>query len=283
MNMQKVRLANTQHILQMQRGGARVFEGKYKVGEHLKLTRDCDLSVDEGVLSVPAGSIAVVKECDQMNLTLDLGSALGGKYVLPVQEVSKYFEKHSVKESLDEVVRLYHHGGTSEGTDKQYSPVRKTGYQAHSPEKKSSCPGCGATIKGFGWRGGDQCKACATKGLDPSKSDKLTKESIGESNPTVATPFRRVRVARYDPNIGTNRGPKSPGLGGYEVLVGQEGEVTSIYGQINGIKTYRVNLVQGGQFIFGETELVPLGESTVKKPVKKLDESALMGVGYGMV
>lgn len=208
MNIQKMRLANTQHALVYQRGGGARFSGveQYKVGESLKLTQDCDLAVDEGMMSMPAGAIARVTANDGIHVVLDLGEELGGKFHLPKQEVVKYFER--------------------------YTPVR---------------------------------------------------ESLDEANPTVATPGRRVRVARYDPVVGTNRGPKSPGLGGYNVLVGQEGEVTSIYGQISGIKTYRVNLVQGGQFVFGETELEWLGESESKRVKKEIDPVALHALGYGMV
>lgn len=201
MNTQRVRLANTQHMLVSQRGGA-VRALEYKIGERLSLVHGCDLSVDEGMISVPAGAVAVVKENNGINVTLDLGRELGGRYTLPKQEVTKYFERAGTKKT----------------------------------------------------------------------------ESLEEANPNVPVQGRRVRVSSYDANLGPNRGPKSPGFGGYESLVGQQGEVQSLFGEIKGVKTYRVNLVSGGQFIFGETELDFLGESVEKK---EIDYVALRGLGFG--
>lgn len=208
MNLQKVRLANTQHMLVSQRGGYRAPD--FRIGESLRLINNVDLTVDEGMISIPAGTIGKVVRKESMNVTVDLGHALGGQFDLPRQEVAKYFEKVTAAEARQ-------------------------------------------------------------------------MESIGEANDLHPSPGRRVRVKSYDQNVGINRGPKSPGLGGYQVLVGQEGEVQSIYGLINGVKTYRVNLVQGGQFVFGETELEWLGESAVRKDRPQIDEVALAGLGYGLI
>lgn len=89
------------------------------------------------------------------------------------------------------------------------------------------------------------------------------KESVQvqEANPDSTTPGRRIVVTKYDPTIGPNRGPNSPGHGGYQTLVGQKGEIVTVFGVINGIKTYKVNLVSGGQFVLGETEFDILAES----------------------
>lgn len=72
-------------------------------------------------------------------------------------------------------------------------------------------------------------------------------------------PGRRVRITRYDPTIGPNRGPKAPPFG-YGSLIGQEGLIQINWMLINGIQTYKVSLVQGGDFILGSTEMDVLSQ-----------------------
>jgi hypothetical protein len=175
----------------------------YAVGESLRSKQDVDLSVDEGVLSVPSGTVASIVEVGPTTLSLDLGSRLGG-FTIDRAEVEKYFDR-----------------------------VPKN-------------------------------------------------ESLREANAVAVCPGRRVRVVRYDPNIGPNRGPGSPGHGGYETLVGQMGEIQTVFGDIKGIKTFKVNLEKGGQFVLGETELQVLESKTSEKPkLLEPDLHALRTVGYG--
>lgn len=71
-------------------------------------------------------------------------------------------------------------------------------------------------------------------------------------------PGRIVQITSYDSTIGPNRGPKSPGHGGYATLVGQEGRIVTQWLNINGIRTFKVQLTRGGEFVFGETEFTVL-------------------------
>ena len=110
-----------------------------------------------------------------------------------------------------------------------------------------------------------------------------------DGNPTVATPGAYVKITTYDPNIGSNRGPKSPGMGGYAMLVGQKGMIATIFGQINGVKTYKIQLEKGGEFVFGETEFEVIRGAGTQESLeesaaadRKPDLQALMGVGLGL-
>lgn len=219
MNMQQVRLANSSHVLVQQCGGTRVNPNGYAIGEQLVSRQDVDLSVEEGVVSVPAGTLAKVERNDSQQILLDLGEQLG-KFVMEISDVGKYFNRSSKVESATQDNRQ----------------VR-----------------------------------------------------LHESNPTVAAPGAYVEITGYDEKIGPNRGPKSPGHGGYATLVGKKGQLITVFGQINGIKTYKVQLEQGGEFVFGETEFkVITGVGTQesvegsKKPLKECDTSALMGLGFGL-
>jgi hypothetical protein len=194
----------------MQHGGIRSPNVDFSIGENLRVKQDVDLAVDEGVLSVPAGTVGQVVEVSSDSISVDLGNKLGG-FSLGRGEVTKYFDRITKEEAR---------------------------------------------------------QAMGTK-------------PVTEANAVAVTPGRRVRVARYDPVIGPNRGPGSPGLGGYESLVGQLGEIQTVFGTIKGIKTYKVNLVQGGQFVLGETELQVLGESTQKPELKPVDVVALRTLGFG--
>src|SRR5438552_1936549 len=70
-------------------------------------------------------------------------------------------------------------------------------------------------------------------------------------------PGRRIRVTSIDPAIGWNRGEKNPNFN-FDVLIGKEGLIQTIFGSIKGIKTYKVAFDQGGDFIIGETEMTVL-------------------------
>lgn len=208
MNIQQLRLANTQHILTMQRGGARVNPNEYRIGESLRTKQDVDLQVDEAVVTVPSGSVATIRRMHDgaSNIVLDLGEALGGEYTIPMGDLTKYFER-----------------------------VPKT------------------------------------------ESAVKARRSLSEANPTTATPGRLVQITSYDERIGPNRGPKSPGHGGYQSLIGQRGMMNTLFGMINGIKTYKIQLVSGGEFVFAETEFTVLNESAVKMNMR-----ALHALGFGL-
>ena len=209
MNILKHRMANTGHVLALQRGGTRVNPNDYRVGESLVASQDVDLSVDEQIVSVAKNTPARVVENDGINVTVDFGTTLG-KFAVPRSEIGKYFSRTKME---------------SEGR------------------------------RGSG---------------------------LSEANPTAVAPGRLVQITRYDPTIGPNRGPHSPGHGGYQTLVGQRGTLVTVFGVINGIKTYKVQLVHGGEFVFGETEFSVL-ESSDKKRRPELNERALAQLGYGTV
>lgn len=220
MNMQQVRLANTSHVLVQQRGGSRVNPNGYAIGEQLRTKQDVDLGVDEGVVSVPQGTVATVRENNSQQVLLDLGESLG-KFVMELSDVGKYFEK--------------------------------------APRTESATPNPGRRIR------------------------------LAEANPLVVAPGAYVQVTSYDPKIGPNRGPKSPGFGGYEQLIGKKGQLITVFGEINGVKTYKIQLEQGGEFVLGETEFQPISgvgtqESTEGQPKKlqECDMTALMSLGYGL-
>ncbi len=110
-----------------------------------------------------------------------------------------------------------------------------------------------------------------------------------DGNPTVAAPGAYVKIMTYDPNIGSNRGPKSPGQGGYATLVGQKGQLVTVFGVINGVKTYKVQLEKGGEFVFGETEFQVIHGAGTQESLeesaavdRKPDLQALMAVGLGL-
>lgn len=196
MNVLQRRLANTTHILGQQRSGSRSPITDYSIGEELTVREDVDVQVDEGVLSVPAGTRAKITNVESQMISLDLGTKLGG-FEMTREHVEKYFSRGQVR------------------------------------------------------------------------------ESIQEANALAVTPGRKIVVTSYDPTVGPNRGPKSPGHGGYQSLVGQQGEIVTVFGEINGVKTYKVNLVSGGQFVLGETEFDVLSES-VKPNVDALRTLGLM-------
>lgn len=184
MNVLQKRMANSVHVLGQNRSGSRTPNYALSIGEELVVREDVDVQVEEGILSVPAGTRAKITNIDPQMVSLDLGQKLGG-FEMTREHVEKYFSRGpQVKESIKE-----------------------------------------------------------------------------EFNDLGQTPGRRIVVTQYDPKIGPNRGPKSPGMGGYESLVGQKGEIQTVFGVINGVKTYRVNLVSGGQFILGETEFEVLNEN----------------------
>lgn len=196
MNVLQRRLANTTHILGQQRSGSRSPITDYSIGEELMVREDVDVQVDEGVLSVPAGTRAKITNVEAQMISLDLGTKLGG-FEMTREHVEKYFQRGQVR------------------------------------------------------------------------------ESIQEANALAVTPGRKIVVTSYDPTIGPNRGPNSPGHGGYQTLVGQQGEIVTVFGEINGIKTYKVSLVSGGQFVLGETEFDVLSES-VKPNMDALRTLGLM-------
>lgn len=110
-----------------------------------------------------------------------------------------------------------------------------------------------------------------------------------ESNPLACAPGAYVEVTGYDPNIGPNRGPKSPGLGGYQTLVGKKGQLATVFGTINGVKTYKIQLEQGGEFVLGETEFKVISGVGTQESVEgngrhlqECDITALMGLGFGL-
>ena len=118
---------------------------------------------------------------------------------------------------------------------------------------------------------------------------KLIREMRLSENPTTATPGAYIEVTGYDPRIGPNRGPKSPGFGGYQQLIGLRGQMNTLFGEINGVKTYKVQLEKGGEFVLGETEFkvingVGTQESKAdgKYVIQETDTHALMGLGYGL-
>lgn len=207
-NPQKTRLANTQHILTQQRGGIRTPVLDYAIGENLRVRQDVDLNVDEGVMSVPAGTVGQVVEVSSDSISVHLGSKLGG-FTIGRGEVSRFFDRI-----------------TKEEAQRMSKPVT-------------------------------------------------------EANALVVAPGRKVKVVKYDANIGPNRGPKSPGFGGYESLIGQVGEIQTIFGEIKGVKTYKVNLAQGGQFVLGETELAVLSESVQEDTSAGINYQALRSLGFG--
>ena len=217
MNMQQVRLANTSHILVQQRGGSRQSPNGYAIGEHLLASQDVDLQVEDSTLSVPRGSVAVVRENNSKQVLLDLGEGLG-QFVIDLPVIDQYFTRQSKKESVNKNHRRVH------------------------------------------------------------------------ENDLTATPGAYIEVTGYDPAVGNNRGPKSPGLGGYSTLIGQRGQLATLFGEINGIKTYKVQLQNGGEFVLGETEFrVITGVGTQKESIKesveesnnKVDFNALMALGFG--
>lgn len=209
MNTLKLRMANTGHVLALQRGGTRVNPNDYRVGESLVASQDVDLNVDEQIVSVAKHTPAKVVENDGINVTVDFGSALG-KFAVPRSEIGKYFTRTRME------------------------------------------------------------------------SSQRSKPNLSEANPTAVAPGRLVQITSYDPTIGPNRGPHSPGHGGYQTLVGQRGTLVTVFGVINGIKTYKVQLVHGGEFVFGETEFQVLeSKNSARKP--ELNERALAMLGYGTV
>lgn len=218
MNMQKVRLQNTSHMLVQNCSGTRLDTRGYAIGEQLRTRQDVDLQVGEGVVSVPKGSVAKVERNNSQELLLDLGESLG-KFVLELTAVNTYFERAEKTES---------------------------------------------------------------------KGPRNARRVMLESNPTIATPGAYVEITSYDANIGPNRGPKSPGMGGYATLVGQKGQIATIFGEIKGIKTYKIQLMQGGEFVFGETEFrVIRGVGTQEsfqggQHRQDVDEQALMSLGLGL-
>ena len=208
MNILQKRLSNSSHVLLRQRGGVQVNPNSYGLGERLWVREDVDLSVDDGVVSVPRGTEAVVRDNDSQQLLLDLGEGIG-KFILDTQNVSKYFER---------VTSV---------------PQRSVG------------------------------------------------ESIQESNPLAVAPGAYVQVTGFDPKVGTNRGPNSPGHGGYQTLVGQKGQLITVFGSINGVKTYKVQLAHGGEFVLGETEFQVVG-NTGSQAESKVDLQALRGLGFAL-
>jgi hypothetical protein len=253
MNTQQVRLANSNHILVRQRGGASFLRNEsYAIGEQLRTRNDVDLQVDEGIISVPKGSLATVRENNSQQMLLDLGEGLG-KFILDMPSVQKYFERASKTESVIE-------------------------------QSTAKCK-CGAVLNPGNKSG--KCGSC-TSAINANRRGKREDFQLIEANPTIATPGAYVEVTGYDPRIGNNRGPKSPGLGGYQTLVGLKGQVATIFGEINGVKTFKVQLERGGEFVLGETEfkvVTGIGTQESKENQKKLQECdvhALMSLGYGL-
>lgn len=217
MNLLQQRLANTNSVLVNQRAGTNR-GNSYAIGEHLTTTGDVDLQVEESIVSVPAGTQAIVRENNSQQVLLDLGENLG-QFVLEIGEVGKYFSR-SKAESMIRDIRV----------------------------------------------------------------------KISESNPLVATPGAYVEVTGYDPKIGPNRGPKSPGFGGYQTLVGQKGQIATIYNlNVPGIMTYKVQLENGGEFVLGNTEFKVIRGAGTQESVdpniiasKEPDIQALRSLGYGL-
>jgi hypothetical protein len=220
MNLQQVRLANTSHMLVQNCAGARVNPNGYAKNESLRSTQDVDLQMDEGVVTVPKGTLARVEDHNSQQVLLNLGEQLG-KFVLDLGVVGKYFEKVTPKTEALQVARR-------------------------------------------------------------------VRQQVSESNPLVATPGAYVEVTGYDPKIGPNRGPKSPGFGGYQTLVGQKGQIATLYNlNVPGVMTYKVQLEKGGEFILGDTEFkvirgVGTQESVESNKPQEVDTTALMGLGFGL-
>jgi uncharacterized protein (DUF779 family) len=215
-------MANSQHVLMQQMGGAARFSSPrgYTKGESLVARTDVDLQVEDAVVSVPAGTKATVEQNNSQQLLLNLGEELG-KFVIDLGVVEKYFDRPKVQAESREYERI--------------RPMTEAG------------------------------------------------------NPTVATPGAYVEITAYDPKIGPNRGPKSPGFGGYQTLIGQKGQIATLYNiNVPGIMTYKVQLEKGGEFIFGDTEFKVINnagtqrESVDSKPRTDYDAHALMGLGYGL-
>lgn len=116
-----------------------------------------------------------------------------------------------------------------------------------------------------------------------TESTAPNRRRVQESNPLVATPGAYVEITSYDPKIGPNRGPKSPGMGGYQTLIGQKGQIATLFNlNVPGVMTYKVQLEKGGEFIFGDTEFKVLPNAGSQRESVEPDLQALRAVGYSL-